>query len=87
MAKVEALTRQLEDLRRDRRLPINLISGSNGAAATAGGGGGGPNAAQTLPPQATRELEKLRRELMVSGQNDETHLENNTVQHCFLILN
>ncbi|XP_037929939.1 apoptosis-stimulating of p53 protein 1-like, partial [Teleopsis dalmanni] len=55
VAKVEALTRQLEDLRRDRRCPINLLSSSNGTA-------------QALPPQASRELEKLRRELMYRNQ-------------------
>ena len=50
VAKVEALTRQLEDLRRDRRGPLNLMS----------------NAANTqLGSPAARELEKLRRELMV----------------------
>lgn len=54
VAKVEALTRQLEELRRDRRCPVNLL-------AAAGNG-----ATQALPPQASRELEKLRRELMVS---------------------
>lgn len=52
VAKVEALTRQLEELRRDRR-GLNLISsnGSNQQATPAG-----------------RELEKLRRELMVSRE-------------------
>lgn len=52
MAKVEALTRQLEELRRDRR-GLNLIA-NNG------------NNQQAISP-AARELEKLRRELMVSG--------------------
>lgn len=51
VAKVEALTRQLEDLRRDRRGPFNLIQG---------------HGCQQLPNPAARELEKLRRELMVS---------------------
>ncbi|XP_058976070.1 apoptosis-stimulating of p53 protein 1 isoform X2 [Musca domestica] len=55
VAKVEALTRQLEDLRRDRRCPINLIAG-------------GSTTGQPLPPQASRELEKLRRELMYRNQ-------------------
>ncbi|KAM7343308.1 ankyrin-repeat, SH3-domain, and Proline-rich-region containing Protein isoform 2-T6 [Cochliomyia hominivorax] len=55
VAKVEALTRQLEDLRRDRRCPINLING-------------GSTTGQPLPPQASRELEKLRRELMYRNQ-------------------
>ncbi|XP_055857612.1 apoptosis-stimulating of p53 protein 2 isoform X2 [Episyrphus balteatus] len=57
VAKVEALTRQLEDLRRDRRGPLNLIPG-NGAC----------NVPQPLPTQAARELEKLRRELMYRNQ-------------------
>lgn len=50
VAKVEALTRQLEELRRDRR-GLNLITNN------------GNN--QQPPSQAARELEKLRRELMV----------------------
>jgi len=58
VAKVEALTRQLEELRRDRRCPVNLLA-TNGNGAT-----------QALPPQASRELEKLRRELMVSTQKE-----------------
>ncbi|XP_043947649.1 apoptosis-stimulating of p53 protein 1 isoform X1 [Drosophila biarmipes] len=56
VAKVEALTRQLEELRRDRRCPVNIL-------AAAGNGVG-----QALPPQASRELEKLRRELMYRNQ-------------------
>lgn len=51
VAKVEALTRQLEELRRDRRgLSLITNTGNN----------------QQPPSQAARELEKLRRELMVS---------------------
>lgn len=53
VAKVEALTRQLEDLRRDRRGPLNLIPGGN-------------NQQLAASSPAARELEKLRRELMVS---------------------
>jgi apoptosis-stimulating of p53 protein 1 len=50
VAKVEALTRQLEELRRDRRgLSLIANNGNN----------------QQPPSQAARELEKLRRELMV----------------------
>lgn len=49
VAKVEALTKQLEELRKDRR-GINLISN---------------NGSQPSSP-AARELEKLRRELMVT---------------------
>lgn len=55
VAKVEALTRQLEDLRRDRRGPLNLIPG----------GAPGGNQQQSA---AARELDKLRRELMVSDK-------------------
>lgn len=51
VAKVEALTRQLEELRRDRR-GLNLIT-NNGNNQQAGS-------------PAARELEKLRRELMVN---------------------
>ena len=51
VAKVEALTRQLEELRRDRRgLSLITNNGNN----------------QQPPSQAARELDKLRRELMVS---------------------
>lgn len=56
VAKVEALTRQLEELRRDRRGPLNLIPG-NGTNNT------GANGVSTSV--ASVELEKLRRELMV----------------------
>ncbi|XP_059610747.1 uncharacterized protein LOC132257735 [Phlebotomus argentipes] len=55
VAKVEALTRQLEDLRRDRRGPLNLIPG----------GAPGGNQQQSA---AARELDKLRRELMYRNQ-------------------
>ncbi|XP_041448949.1 apoptosis-stimulating of p53 protein 1 isoform X2 [Drosophila obscura] len=57
VAKVEALTRQLEELRRDRRCPVNLLTSATGNGV-----------AQALPPQASRELEKLRRELMYRNQ-------------------
>lgn len=53
VAKVEALTRQLEELRRDRR-GLSLITNN------------GNNNNQQPPSQAARELEKLRRELMVN---------------------
>lgn len=53
MVKVEALTKQLEELRRDRRGPLNLIPG------------GVPGINQQITTPAARELEKLRRELMV----------------------
>lgn len=53
VAKVDALTRQLEELRRDRRGTINILS----STAT------GLNQQYNSP--SIRELEKLRRELMV----------------------
>lgn len=53
VVKVEALTKQLEELRRDRRGPLNLIPG------------GVPGSNQQIATPAARELEKLRRELMV----------------------
>lgn len=63
VAKVEALTRQLEELRRDRRGPLNLIpGGNNNGGANVGASGNQPNANSP----AARELDKLRRELMVS---------------------
>lgn len=63
VAKVEALTRQLEDVRRDRRAPLVLIPGSGGVGSSGTGTGNASNAA-TSP--AAVELDKLRRELMVS---------------------
>ena len=66
VAKVEALTRQLEELRRDRR-GLNLISGNG-------------NNQQATP--AGRELEKLRRELMVSTYIQHFYKESN-----YIILN
>lgn len=68
VAKVEALTRQLEDLRRDRRGPLNLIPGGSGSS----GAGQSPNSPAAL------ELEKLRRELMVSDSFHLTSLLINT---------
>lgn len=53
---MEALTRQLEELRRDRRGPLNLISDNTS--------GDGHNGQQNASPAAL-ELDKLRRELMV----------------------
>lgn len=68
VAKVEALTRQLEDLRKDRRGPLNLINGLAGVTGSAGqksGAAGNGNNNSANSPTA-KELEKLRRELMVS---------------------
>lgn len=79
VAKVEALTRQLEELRRDRRGPLNLIPGNGGTVTNGtgiGGNGGagngtgtngtGSNGQQIATSPAALELDKLRRELMVS---------------------
>lgn len=55
VAKVEALTRQLEELRRDRRGTLNLFTGL-------------PSHSQLNSSPATIELEKLRRELMYRNQ-------------------
>lgn len=52
VAKVEALTRQLEELRRDRRGTLNLFTGL-------------PSHSQLNSSPAAIELDKLRRELMV----------------------
>lgn len=79
VAKVDALTKQLEDLRRDRRGPLNLISTSgttlnpaNVAVSVNSLGINGTNNGTTNIQQhlnststAARELDKLRRELMV----------------------
>lgn len=76
MAKVDALTKQLEELRRDRRGPLNLISTSGTALNPAnvavsvnslGINNGTTNIQQHLnsTSPAARELDKLRRELMV----------------------
>lgn len=62
VAKVEALTRQLEDLRKDRRGPLNLITG---AGQKGNGAANGTNNGAVNSPSA-KELDKLRRELMVS---------------------
>lgn len=80
VAKVEALTKQLEDIRRDRRGPLNLITGSGTAAASAlnatnsvlTSNGLSINTTNNVGSNsnngtsAARELDKLRRELMVS---------------------
>lgn len=55
VSKVEALTRQLEDLRRDRRGTLNLLTGL-------------PSHSQLNSSPANIELEKLRRELMYRNQ-------------------
>lgn len=73
MAKVEALTKQLEELRRDRRGTLNLLSttaaGLNTATngLTINGTNGTSNIQQQLSNGAARELDKLRHELMVSS--------------------
>lgn len=55
VSKVEALTRQLEELRRDRRGTLNLLTGL-------------PSHAQLNSSPANIELDKLRRELMYRNQ-------------------
>lgn len=64
VAKVEELTRQLEELR-GRQNAAGTGTGSGGAGGVGGGGVGGPGGGH-LPTPASAELEKLRRELMVS---------------------
>lgn len=82
VAKVEALTKQLEELRRDRRGPLNLISTSGAALNPAnvaasvnslainGSNNGTSNIQQHLnsTSPAARELDKLRRELLVRNE-------------------
>lgn len=66
VAKVEALTRQLEEIRRDRHGTLNLMT--DAAANSTGLGGStciGGQRKGANPSSAARELEKLRRELMV----------------------
>lgn len=78
VAKVEALTKQLEELRRDRRGTLNLLSTTaaglntaNSVVSTNGltinGTNGTSNIQQQLSNGAARELDKLRHELMVSS--------------------
>lgn len=73
VAKVEALTRQLEELRRDRR-GLNLLTGNG-------------NNQQPQTP-AARELEKLRRELMVScfifNTRSLLFVPGVSISHCFI---
>lgn len=81
VAKVEALTKQLEDLRRDRRGPLNLITATasgltssnatvtaNGLSANNGASSLQQHSSNSTSP-AARELDKLRRELMVTISN------------------
>lgn len=88
VAKVEALTKQLEELRRDRRGPLNLISTAGAALNPVnanvsvnslninGNNNGTSNIQQHLnsTSPAARELDKLRRELMVRKQTKYTFL-------------
>lgn len=64
VAKVDELTRQLEELR-GRQNAAGTGAGSGGPGGVGGGGGGGPGSGHLSTP-ASAELEKLRRELMVS---------------------
>lgn len=65
VAKVDALTRQLEDVRRDRRAPLVLIPGSGVVGSSGASTATGTNGNAATSPAAL-ELDKLRRELMVS---------------------
>lgn len=64
VAKVEELTRQLEELR-GRQNAAGTGNGGGGAGGVGGGGVGGGGGGHLSTP-ASAELEKLRRELMVS---------------------
>lgn len=59
VAKVESLTKQLEEIKRDRRGPLHLLQTS-----AINNGGKSQHNAST----AARELDKLRKELMVSKE-------------------
>lgn len=65
VAKVDSLTKQLEEIKRDRRGPLHLLQ-----ASTINNGNGTGKGQQ--PPHngttAVRELDKLRKELMVSNE-------------------
>lgn len=65
VAKVEELTRQLEELR-GRQNVAATGTGSGTGGGVGAGGVGGPGGAHLSTP-ASAELEKLRRELMVSS--------------------
>lgn len=65
VAKVEELTRQLEELR-GRQNAAGTGSGGGGAGGVGGGGVGGGGGGGHLSTPASAELEKLRRELIVS---------------------
>lgn len=67
VAKVEELTRQLEELR-GRQNAAGTGSGGGGAGGVGGGGVGGGGGGGHLSTPASAELEKLRRELIVSEQ-------------------
>lgn len=67
VAKVEELTRQLEELR-GRQNAAGTGSGGGGAGGVGGEGVGGGGGGGHLSTPASAELEKLRRELIVSEQ-------------------
>ncbi|XP_026671270.1 probable serine/threonine-protein kinase yakA isoform X2 [Ceratina calcarata] len=69
VAKVEELTRQLEELR-GRQNAAGTGNGGGGAGGVGGGGGGGGGAGHLSTP-ASAELEKLRRELMYRNKMNE----------------
>lgn len=64
VAKVEELTRQLEELRGRQNAPAG-----GGSAGSIGGGLTGTTSNGHLVTPASAELEKLRRELMVSSRH------------------
>lgn len=64
VAKVEELTRQLEELRGRQNAPAG-----GGSAGNVGGGLAGATGNGHLATPASAELEKLRRELMVSSRH------------------
>lgn len=100
VAKVDALTKQLEELRRDRRGPLNLISTSGAALNPAnvaasvnslainGGNNGTSNIQQHLnsTSPAARELDKLRRELLVRNGTRQNKTKNKTNGYHFVTI-
>ncbi|XP_053978224.1 alpha-protein kinase 1 isoform X2 [Hylaeus volcanicus] len=69
VAKVEELTRQLEELR-GRQNAAGTGAGNGGAGGVGGGGVGGAGSGHLSTP-ASAELEKLRRELMYRNKMNE----------------
>lgn len=74
VAKVESLTKQLEEIKRDRRGPLHLLQ----ASTINNGSGSGKGQQQHNGSTAVRELDKLRKELMVSNECQVPSLYTNT---------